>query len=92
MAKRADKKFPLNSPQIAMELGGIILESFPHLKVDVHNPEITVVVEIRETKAFIHALQLEGAGGMPVGTSGKALLLLSGGIDSPVAGYMLAKP
>jgi len=91
MARRSDKKFPMNSPKIAMELGGIILEEYPHLKVDVHNPEVTVVVEIRETKAYIHALQLDGAGGMPIGTSGKALLLLSGGIDSPVAGYMLAK-
>lgn len=90
-AKRADKRFPLNSPQIANELGGVLLTAFPHLKVDVHNPEITVTVEIREENAFIHADNVDGAGGMPVGTSGKALLLLSGGIDSPVAGYMLAK-
>ena len=91
VAKRADKRFPMNSPQITSALGGILLESFPHLKVDVHNPEITVTVEIREENAFIHADNIDGAGGMPVGTSGKALLLLSGGIDSPVAGYMLAK-
>jgi len=90
-AKRSDKKFPMNSPQIAMELGEILLDAFPHLTVDVHNPDVTVTVEIRESNAFIHALLHDGAGGMPVGTSGKALLLLSGGIDSPVAGYMLAK-
>ncbi len=91
VAKRADKRFPLNSPTICTELGAILLDAFPHLTVDVHNPDVTVTVEIRETKAYIHAVNIEGAGGMPVGTSGKALLLLSGGIDSPVAGYMLAK-
>ena len=90
-AKRADKRFPMNSPQISMALGEILLDAYPHLTVDVHNPEVTVTVEIRESKAFIHALQFDGAGGMPVGTSGRALLLLSGGIDSPVAGYMIAK-
>ncbi|MFA5658488.1 MAG: tRNA uracil 4-sulfurtransferase ThiI, partial [Oscillospiraceae bacterium] len=90
-AKRADKKFPMSSPQICTELGGILLEEFPQLKVDVHNPEVTVTVEIRERGAYIRASEAEGAGGMPVSTSGKALLLLSGGIDSPVAGYMLAK-
>lgn len=91
VAKRADKRFPMNSPQIASNLGGVLLKNFPNLKVDVHNPEVTVTVEIREEKAFIHADNFDGAGGMPVGTSGKALLLLSGGIDSPVAGYMIAK-
>ena len=91
VAKRADKRFFMDSPQITSTLGGILLEKFPHLKVDVHNPEVTVAVEIREQKAFIHIDNVNGAGGMPVGTSGKALLLLSGGIDSPVAGYMLAK-
>ena len=90
-AKRADKKFPMNSPEISTELGGILLEKFSHLTVDVHNPEVTVTVEIRERNAYIHAFEAQGAGGMPVSTSGKALLLLSGGIDSPVAGYMLAK-
>lgn len=90
-ARRADKRFPMTSPEISAELGGILLEKFPHLKVDVKNPEITVTVEIRETKAYIHARKYEGAGGMPVGSSGEALLLLSGGIDSPVAGYMMAK-
>ena len=90
-AKRSDKKFPFNSPQICMELGGILLEAFPHLHVDVHNPELTVTVEIRDNYAYIHGNQIKGAGGMPVGSSGKAALLISGGIDSPVAGWMMAK-
>ena len=90
-AKRSDKRFAMKSPEICMELGGDILEKFPHLIVDVNNPEVTVTVEIRETNAYIHAQKLDGAGGMPVGSSGEALLLLSGGIDSPVAGYMMAK-
>ncbi len=91
VAKRADKRFPMTSPEICMELGGVILEKFPHLSVDVHNPEVEVIVEIRDFGAYIHAGKLDGAGGMPVGTSGRASLLLSGGIDSPVAGYMMAK-
>lgn len=90
-AKRSDKRFPLNSMEIAREIGGVILSALPRLRVDVHDPEITVHVEIREFGAYIHAGQFKGAGGMPVGTNGKALLLLSGGIDSPVAGYMIAK-
>lgn len=90
-AKRADKNFPMKSPEICRELGGVLLEKFTHLKVDVNNPNVTVTVEIRDTKAYIHAENLKGAGGLPVGTSGHALLLLSGGIDSPVAGYMMAK-
>ena len=90
-AKRADKKFPMKSPEICMELGGTICDAFPELSVDVHNPEVTVIVEIRDTNAYIHAGRIKGAGGLPVGSSGKALLLLSGGIDSPVAGYMMAK-
>lgn len=90
-AKRSDKRFPLKSPEICREMGGAILERFPHLKVDVHNPDVTVIVEIREEKAYVHAGQIEGAGGIPVGSSGKAMLLLSGGIDSPVAGYMMAR-
>ena len=89
--KRSDKRFPLNSPQISAEIGGVILETMPRMRVDVHNPDVTVRVEIREHSAFIHAGQFKGAGGMPVGTNGKAMLLLSGGIDSPVAGYMIAK-
>lgn len=90
-AKRADKSFPLNTPMIQRELGGVLLSAFHHLKVDVHNPEVTVVVEIRDDFAYIHEAQKKGAGGMPIGTSGDAMLLLSGGIDSPVAGYMIAK-
>lgn len=90
-AKRSDKKFPMNSPQICTELGHDILERFPHLTVNVKNPDVVVTVEIRETNAYIHAGVIQGAGGMPVGSSGEALLLLSGGIDSPVAGYMMAK-
>lgn len=90
-AKRSDKRFPLGSIEIAREVGGYILSALPKIKVDVHNPEIVVHVEIREFGAYIHAGQFKGAGGMPVGTNGKALLLLSGGIDSPVAGYMIAK-
>ncbi len=90
-AKRSDKRFPLKSPEICAELGGRLLECFPHLSVDVHNPDVTVTCEIRDNGAYIHDLPIEGAGGIPVGTSGRALLLLSGGIDSPVAGYMMAK-
>ncbi len=90
-AKRADKKFPMKSPEICMELGGAVCEAFPEISVDVHNPEVTIIVEIRDTNAYIHAGRIKGAGGLPVGSSGKALLLLSGGIDSPVAGYMMAK-
>lgn len=90
-AKRSDKAFPMKSPEICAELGGVLLEKFPNLTVDVKNPEITVTVEVRDTNAYIHAENIKGAGGLPVGSSGKALLLLSGGIDSPVAGYMMAK-
>lgn len=89
-AKRSDKSFPYKSPEISAMLGEKLLESFPHLTVDVHNPEITVTVEIRD-RAYIRGNQLKGAGGMPVGSSGKAGLLISGGIDSPVAAYMMAK-
>ncbi len=90
-AKRSDKAFPMKSPQICAELGGILLEKFPNLSVDVNQPEVTVTVEIRDTNAYVHAENIKGAGGLPVGSSGKAMLLLSGGIDSPVAGYMMAK-
>ena len=90
-AKRSDKTFPLNSPAIAAEIGGVVLGLCPGLRVDVRNPEVILQVEIREYGAYIHAGQFKGAGGMPVGTNGRALLLLSGGIDSPVAGYMIAK-
>ncbi len=90
-AKRSDKKFPYKSPEICRDLGGEILKSFNHLKVDVHNPEITVTVEIRDRYAFIRGNNIKGAGGMPTGTSGRAAVLISGGIDSPVAAYMMAK-
>lgn len=90
-AKRSDKKFPLKSPEICREVGGLLLEKFPHLTVDVHNPDVKVIVEVRDFGAYIHAGSLKGAGGIPVGTGGKAAILISGGIDSPVAAYMLAK-
>ena len=89
-AKREDKSFPLNSPQLAAEMGGRILSHYPHLKVDVHNTDILVQVEIRKD-AYVYMKKIKGAGGMPIGTNGKATILLSGGIDSPVAGYMIAK-
>lgn len=90
-AKRSDKKFALTSPEICRETGGYLLRKFPHLEVDVHNPDIIVTVEIRDTSAYIHGKQIKGAGGMPTGSAGRAALLISGGIDSPVAGYMMAK-
>ena len=90
-AKRADKRFPLKSPEIAAESGGAVLSACPYLRVNVKNPDVIVRVEIRENAAYISAGSFKGAGGMPVGTNGKGLLLLSGGIDSPVAGYMMAK-
>ena len=90
-AKRADKAFPMKSPQICAELGEILLSHYPHLKVNVTDPDVTVTVEIRDAHAYIHAAREKGAGGLPVGTAGNALLLLSGGIDSPVAAYMMAK-
>lgn len=90
-AKRSDKHFPLTSPEIAAELGGAILEAKPSLKVDLFQPDVTVMAEIRDHSAILHGTSERGAGGMPVGCEGKATLLLSGGIDSPVAGYMTAK-
>ena len=90
-AKRADKSFPLPSPAIAAEVGGALLAEIPGLRVDLHNPEAMIRVEIRESAAYVHADQEKGAGGMPSRTGGRGLLLLSGGIDSPVAGYMMAK-
>lgn len=90
-ARRSDKKFGLTSPEISAAVGETLLRAFPHLKVDVREPELLVAVEIRDSYAYIHAGQQKGAGGLPVGTGGRALLLLSGGIDSPVAGWMMAK-
>jgi len=90
-SRRADKHFPMRSEDICKEMGHTLLENFPALHVDVHNPEIRVGVEIRQERAFVYVRELPGAGGMPVGTNGKAMLLISGGIDSPVAGHMIAK-
>jgi thiamine biosynthesis protein ThiI len=90
-AKRADKRFPLTSPEICREVGGKLLSKYHHLKVDVHNPDITVFVEIRDTNAYVRAEQIQGAGGLPVGTAGTASILISGGIDSPVAAWTMAK-
>jgi len=90
-AKRSDKKFPLNSPAICAELGGVLLDAYPHLTVDVHDPDMTVTVEVRDHAAFIHGSQIKGAGGLPVGSSGRAAVLISGGIDSPVAAWMMAR-
>ena len=88
--RRSDKQYPLTSPEVCMEMGGYLLERFPTLSVDVHDPEVLIWVEVRE-KAYVYSRVFPGAGGMPLGTNGKAMLLLSGGIDSPVAGYMIAK-
>ena len=90
-AKRADKRFPLKSPEISREIGGVILSTVRGIKVDVHNPEVTVTVEVRDDYAYIRAGQEAGAGGLPPRSAGRGLLLLSGGIDSPVAGCMMAK-
>ena len=89
-AKRSDKKYERTSPQICQDAGEYILNHMPNAKVDVHHPEVSVHVEIRH-RAYVYVTSIKGPGGMPVGTSGKAMLLLSGGIDSPVAGYMMAK-
>ena len=90
-SKRSDKKFPLKSPEICRELGGALLSKFNHLKVDVHNPDVVVNVEIRDFSAYVRAEQIPGAGGLPVGTAGTASILISGGIDSPVAAWTMAK-
>lgn len=90
-AKRSDKKFPMKSPEICRELGGFLLSKFRNLSVDVHNPDIIVTVEVRDKYAFVRGNNIKGAGGMPTGTSGRAGILISGGIDSPVAAYMMAK-
>ena len=89
-ARRARKNYPLNSMEMNVELGGIILDAYPEMRVDVHEPEIMLNVEVRD-KIYIYSEIIPGPGGMPVGTGGKAMLLLSGGIDSPVAGWMIAK-
>ncbi len=90
-AKRADKTFPLTSIALSQEIGGRLHDAYPHLKPDMRHPELRAVIEIRETASYVHANSLPGAGGMPVGTNGRAAVLLSGGIDSPVAAWMMAK-
>ncbi len=90
-AKRSDKRFPMTSPEICREVGAHLLKNIKTLSVDVHNPDITVTVEVRDNNVFIHGNQIKGAGGMPVGSAGRVALLVSGGIDSPVAGYMMSK-
>lgn len=89
-ARRANKKYPLDTMELNMELGGVILDACPNLTVDVHNPDIYMTVEVRD-KIYLYSEIIPGPGGMPVGTNGSAMLLLSGGIDSPVAGYMVSK-
>jgi len=89
-AKRVDKKYPVPSEQMNRDLGEVILDTFPETKVDVHHPDVLLKVEVRKL-VNIYSVMIPGPGGMPVGTNGKAMLLLSGGIDSPVAGYMIAK-
>ena len=89
--KRSDKSFPLSSIQVSQQVGGELAEAFPDTAVDVHNPELIVHVEIRDLAAYVHSAPLPGAGGMPVGSNGVAVTLLSGGIDSPVSSYMIAK-
>lgn len=90
MAKRADKNYPMTSPEICSEMGAYLLKRFPELTVDVHKPDVRVTVEVR-SRSYVYSIVIPGLGGMPVGTNGKAMLLLSGGIDSPVAGYMISK-
>ena len=90
-SKRSDKRFPLNSIQLSQEIGGRIAERYPSLAVDLHHPDYTVYVEIRDHAAYVHGPAEQGAGGLPTGVGGRAMVLLSGGIDSPVAGYMIAK-
>lgn len=90
-SKRSDKSFPMTSIELSQYVGGELAEAFPETEVDVHNPELTVHVEVRETAAYVHANPVPGAGGMPIGSNGRAVTLLSGGIDSPVSSYMIAK-
>ena len=90
-ARRSDKSYPMTSPELMRELGAYLLGKHNYLKVDVHNPQFKVIVEIRDYGAYIHGPKVPGEGGLPVGTSGRALNMLSGGIDSPVSSYMIAK-
>ena len=90
-SKRADKTFPLNSIQLSQEVGGELAEAFPGVAVNVHNPDLTVFVEIREKYAYVHTPAVPGAGGLPIGMGGRAVSLLSGGLDSPVSSWMMAR-
>jgi len=90
-SKRSDKRFPMTSIQLSQHVGGLLSEAFPDTEVDVRSPELTVHVEVRDLAAYVHSTPLPGAGGMPVGSNGRAVTLLSGGIDSPVSSYMIAK-
>jgi len=90
-SKRADKRFPMGSIELSQFVGGGLAETYPDVKVDVHTPELLVNVEVRDYKAYVHTAAVRGAGGMPIGSNGRAVSLLSGGIDSPVATYMIAK-
>ncbi len=90
-SKRADKSFPLNSIQLSQEVGGMLQEAYPHLVPKMRSPQLQVDIEIRDSAAYVHARSQSGAGGMPVGSNGRAAVLLSGGIDSPVAAWMMAK-
>ena len=90
-SKRSDKTFPMTSIELSQYVGGLLSEAYPHLKVDVHNPELIVHLEVRDFAGYVHANPDPGAGGLPVGVGGRAVALLSGGIDSPVACYMMAK-
>jgi len=90
-SKRSDKRFPMGSIELSQYVGGELHDLFPHLKPDMHTPELTIHVEIRDLAAYIHGPAMQGAGGLPVGTGGRMVTLLSGGIDSPVASYMIAK-
>ena len=90
-SKRSDKRFPLTSIQLSQEIGGRLAEAHPGCRVDVHNPDYTVYVEVRDLAAYVHGPAEPGAGGLPTGVGGRAMCLLSGGIDSPVAAYMIAK-
>ena len=90
-SKRSDKTFPLTSIQLSQYVGGELNEAFPHIQADMHHPELTVHVEVRDFAAYVHGAPAPGAGGLPVGVGGKAVSLLSGGIDSPVASWMMAK-
>ena len=89
--KRSDKAFPMTSIELSQYVGGLLSVEFPEVEVDVHDPELTVHVEVRESAAYVHGKPLPGAGGMPVGSNGRAVTLLSGGIDSPVSSYMIAR-